>query len=89
MLRLYLNNCTFSLPNMLSVNLDVGILDQSAEEEEDEESTPVSPHMQPQSRTTTPADTPGVVAPDSSPIIYSPSDVSGYDLQCNGGSPGI
>lgn len=50
---------------------EVGILDNEAEEE-DEESTPVSP----QSRTTTPADTPGVVAPEASPFINSPTDVS-------------
>lgn len=50
---------------------DVGILDNEVEEE-DEESTPVSP----QSRTTTPADTTGVVAPETSPFIYSPTDVS-------------
>lgn len=54
---------------------DVGILDGEVEEE-DEESTPVSP----QSRNTTPANTPGVVAPEASPFIYSPTDVSRPNL---------
>lgn len=70
--------------------IGIGILDQEVEEE-DEESTPVSPQVQPQSRTTTPADTPGVVAPEASPFIYSPTDVSPtlnliwhYNFEANG-----
>lgn len=46
---------------------------------EDEESTPVSPH----SRTLTPADTPGIVAPETSTFIYSPTDETQGDVMGN------
>ncbi|XP_046665387.1 protein king tubby isoform X1 [Homalodisca vitripennis] len=64
--------------NNIQNHHDVGILDNDVEEE-DEESTPVSP----QSRTTTPADTPGVIAPDASPFIYSPTDELQGDIVGN------
>jgi len=54
---------------------EVGILDNDVEEEEeDEESTPVSPQS---------ADAPSVVAPEASPFIYSPTDEMPGDILGN------